>query len=93
MELSSIAQPLVEPLSERELEVQRLMATGLKYQEITGKLVISVNTGHHHTRKIYGKLDVNSRALIHKNAKYFGVFLLVISTFSDFQMSIFSLYS
>ena len=70
MEMSSIPQPLVEPLSERELEVLRLMATGLKYQEIAGKLVVSVNTVRHHTRNIYGKLDVNSRALIYKNVKF-----------------------
>jgi len=57
-------------LSESELEVLHLMATGLKYQEITGKLVVSVNKVHHHTRNIYGKLDVNSRALIHKKVKF-----------------------
>ena len=93
VELSSIPEPLAELLSERELEVLGLMATGLKYQEIAGKLVVSVNTVCHHTRIIYGKLDVNSRALIHKNAKIFWRFFLVIGTFSDTQMSIFSLYS
>jgi LuxR family maltose regulon positive regulatory protein len=62
MELTTIPQPLVEPLSERELEVLRLMATGLKYQEIAENLVISVNTVRHHTRNIYGKLGVSSRA-------------------------------
>ena len=62
VEQTSIAQPLVERLSERELEVLRLMADGLKYQEIAGKLVISLNTVRHHTRNIYGKLEVNSRA-------------------------------
>jgi DNA-binding NarL/FixJ family response regulator len=61
--LSSIPQLLVEPLSERELEVRRLMATGLKYQEICGKLVVNVNTVRHHTRNNNGKIDVNSRAL------------------------------
>ena len=42
------------------------MATGLKYQEITGKLVVSVTTDRHYTRNINGILDVNSRALIQK---------------------------
>ncbi|MFC1922701.1 tetratricopeptide repeat protein [Chloroflexota bacterium] len=73
MEMSSIPQPLVEPLSERELEVLRLMATGLKYQEIAGKLVISLNTVRHHTRNIYGKLDVNSRAQAIARARDLGL--------------------
>jgi len=46
------------------------MAAGLKYKEIAGKLVVSGNTVRHHTRNIYGKLDVNSRALIYKNVKF-----------------------
>ena len=56
------AQPLIDPLSERELEVLRLMAVGLKYREVADELVISLNTVRHHTRNIYGKLGVSSRA-------------------------------
>jgi LuxR family maltose regulon positive regulatory protein len=55
------AQPLVEPLSEREIDVLRLMAAGLKYREVAEKLVISINTVRHHTRNIYSKLNVNNR--------------------------------
>jgi LuxR family maltose regulon positive regulatory protein len=73
LELVTIVQPLAEPLSERELEVLRLMATGLKYQEIAGKLVVSVNTVRHHTRNIYGKLDVNSRAQAIARAQDLGL--------------------
>ncbi len=62
VEMSAITQPLVEPLSDREIEVLRLMADGLKYKEIAEKLVISLNTIRHHTRNIYGKLGVSSRA-------------------------------
>jgi LuxR family maltose regulon positive regulatory protein len=54
-------QILVEPLSEREIEVIRLMAEGYKYKEIAERLVVSINTVRHHTRNIYGKLDVNNR--------------------------------
>jgi LuxR family maltose regulon positive regulatory protein len=54
-------QFLVEPLSEREIEVLHLMAEGYKYQEIAERLVISINTVRHHNRNIFGKLNVNSR--------------------------------
>jgi LuxR family maltose regulon positive regulatory protein len=72
-ELLFTPQLLVEPLSERELEVLRLMADGLKYKEIADKLVISVNTVRHHTRNIYGKLDVNSRAQSVARARDLGL--------------------
>jgi LuxR family maltose regulon positive regulatory protein len=52
---------LVEPLSEREIEVLHLIADGYKYQEIAERLVISINTVRHHTRNVYGKLNVNNR--------------------------------
>lgn len=54
-------QRLVEPLSEREIEVLRLMAEGYKYKEIAERLVVSINTVRHHTRNVYGKLEVNNR--------------------------------
>lgn len=52
---------LFEPLSERELEVLRLVAAGLKNKEIAGRLFISQNTVRFHTKNIYGKLDVHNR--------------------------------
>jgi LuxR family maltose regulon positive regulatory protein len=61
IESTPAAQPLVEPLSEREIEVLRLMAAGLKYKEVAEQLVISVNTVRHHTRNVYSKLNVNNR--------------------------------
>jgi LuxR family maltose regulon positive regulatory protein len=56
-----IRQNLVEPLSEREIEVLRLMAEGYKYKEIAERLVVSINTVRHHTRNVYDKLDANNR--------------------------------
>ena len=55
------AQPLVEPLSERELEVLGLLSTGASNGEIAEQLVIAVGTVKRHTLKIYQKLGVNSR--------------------------------
>ena len=54
-------QSLVEPLSERELEVLELVAEGLPNQEIGKRLHISLSTVKGHTTNIYGKLGVNSR--------------------------------
>jgi LuxR family maltose regulon positive regulatory protein len=62
MERSVNTQDLVEPLSEREIEVLRLMAEGYKYKEIAERLVVSINTVRHHIRNVYSKLDVNNRA-------------------------------
>jgi LuxR family maltose regulon positive regulatory protein len=55
------AQPLVEPLTRRELEVLNLLAAGLTNQEIADTLTITVGTVKRHTINIYGKLDVNNR--------------------------------
>jgi LuxR family maltose regulon positive regulatory protein len=54
-------QDLIDPLSERELEVLRLLATELSGPEISRRLVISLNTLRTHTKNIYSKLAVASR--------------------------------
>jgi LuxR family maltose regulon positive regulatory protein len=58
---SPAAQPLVEPLTEREIEVLRLVAGGLSNREIACELVVAVSTVKTHINHIYGKLDVRSR--------------------------------
>ena len=58
---SEKVQPLVEPLSVRELEVLSLIARGGSNQEIARELVIAVGTVKTHLNKIYGKLEVHSR--------------------------------
>jgi len=53
--------PGIEHLTERELEVLRLLSGGLMYKEIADKLNVSFNTVHTLSRRIYEKLHVNSR--------------------------------
>jgi LuxR family maltose regulon positive regulatory protein len=50
-----------EPLSEREVQVLRLLATDLTGPEIADQLFMSVNTFRTHTRHVFTKLDVNTR--------------------------------
>lgn len=52
---------LIEPLSDREREVLRLIADGLSNQEIAAKLIVGLGTVKTHINNIYRKLDVNSR--------------------------------
>jgi len=53
--------PLIEPLSERELEVLRLIVAGCSNREIADRLVIAVSTVKWYVNAIYGKLQVESR--------------------------------
>jgi LuxR family maltose regulon positive regulatory protein len=52
---------LIEPLSERELEVLRLIAAGLSNCEIADQLVVAISTVKTHINHIYRKLDVSKR--------------------------------
>jgi LuxR family maltose regulon positive regulatory protein len=54
-------QPLVEPLTDRELEVLELLAEGLSNRQIGQRLFVSLPTVKSHTGSIYGKLGVHSR--------------------------------
>ncbi len=54
-------QPLVDPLSERELDVLRLLASDLDGPDIARELTVSLNTLRTHTKRIYAKLGVTSR--------------------------------
>lgn len=70
---SFIPQPLIEPLSERELEILRLIAAGLSNGEIAEKLVVTVGTVKWHLNNIYGKLDARSRTQAVARAREVGV--------------------
>ena len=56
-----VNQGLIEPLSERELDVLRLLGTDLDGPDIARALIVSLNTVRTHTRNIYAKLGVNNR--------------------------------
>jgi LuxR family maltose regulon positive regulatory protein len=66
-------QPLVDPLSPRELEVLALIAEGLSNRQIADELIISVGTVKAHTSNIYGKLGVGSRAQAMVAARQLGI--------------------
>jgi LuxR family maltose regulon positive regulatory protein len=59
--VGELAQPLIESLSERELDVLRLLDTRLSSTEIGEELSISANTVRFHIKNIYGKLGVHRR--------------------------------
>ena len=71
--LARRSSSLVEPLSERELEVLQLVAQGLANREIASRLFLSLNTVKAHTRNIYGKLGVRSRTQAVARARALGI--------------------
>ncbi|MBN1979278.1 MAG: LuxR family transcriptional regulator [Anaerolineae bacterium] len=64
---------LPEPLSDREMEVLRLIAAQMSNQEIADALVISVNTVKTHIRRLYGKLGVSSRLAAVERGRALGL--------------------
>jgi len=67
------AQPLLEPLSRRELEVLRLVAQGLSNQEISERLFLALGTVKGHNQKIFGKLGVQRRTEAIARARELGL--------------------
>jgi len=64
---------LVEPLSERELEVLRLIASGCSNAEICARLVIALGTVKRHINNIYGKLGAQNRTQAINKARQEGL--------------------
>jgi LuxR family transcriptional regulator, maltose regulon positive regulatory protein len=60
-DITPVRQGLIEPLSERELDVLRLLGSDLDGPDIARELVVSLSTVRTHTRNIYAKLGVNNR--------------------------------
>ncbi len=66
-------ETLVEPLSDRELEILRLMADGLSNREIASQLVITEGTVKNHVTNILGKLGVRDRTQAALKARDIGL--------------------
>ena len=64
---------LIEPLSQRELDILRLFKTELSGPEIAQELVIALSTVRTHTKSIYSKLNVNDRRMAVKRAIELGL--------------------
>jgi ATP/maltotriose-dependent transcriptional regulator MalT len=67
------AQSLIEPLSQRELEVLHLIAQGLSNQEMSERLVLALETVKGHNKKIFGKLQVQRRTEAVARARELGL--------------------
>ena len=70
---SPIKQALIEPLSERELDVLRLLGTELDGPAIARELMVSLNTMRTHTKNIYAKLAVTNRRAAVRRAAELGL--------------------
>ncbi|MGD8819560.1 MAG: LuxR C-terminal-related transcriptional regulator, partial [Anaerolineae bacterium] len=66
-------QPLIDPLSEREMDVLRLLPTGMSNPEIADHLYIAVSTVRSHLKSIYSKLNVHKRWDAVQRAKESGL--------------------
>ena len=64
---------MIDPLSERELDVLRLLGTDLDGPDIARELVVSLNTVRTHTKNIYAKLGVTSRRAAVRRAVELGL--------------------
>jgi LuxR family maltose regulon positive regulatory protein len=69
----SMASPLVDPLSERELEVLQLLVQGASNQKIAQELAIAIDTVKRHVSHIFSKLDVQNRIQAARRAEELGL--------------------
>jgi LuxR family maltose regulon positive regulatory protein len=71
---NDLQSTIIEPLSERELEVLRLLGTELSGPEIARELIVSLNTLRTHTKNIFNKLGVNNRRAAVRRAEKLNLF-------------------
>jgi len=68
-----VQSEMIEPLSDREIEVLQLIAEGLINPEISLRLCVSLNTVKTHTRNIYAKLGVHTRTQAVARGRALGI--------------------
>lgn len=66
-------QPLIEPLTDREITILRLMAANLSHREIADELYLSTNTIKWYTSRIYSKLGVHRQSNAVTRAQELGI--------------------
>ncbi len=71
--IKNLKSEITEPLSERELEVLKLLRSELSGPEIARLLVVSLNTLRTHTKNIFAKLGVNNRRAAVRRAEELGL--------------------
>ena len=64
---------LIEPLSERELELLRLLPSHLSYREIGERMYLSTNTVKSYVKSVYRKLDADRRTEAVEHARSIGL--------------------
>jgi len=70
----TIYQQIIEPLSQRELDILRLISQGLSNQDISKKLFLALDTVKGHNRRIFDKLQVQRRTEAVARARELGLF-------------------
>ena len=70
----SISGPVLEPLTDRELEILRLIDEGLSNRDIAQRLVVTLETVKWYNKQIYGKLGVHTRTQAVARAREVGLF-------------------
>jgi LuxR family maltose regulon positive regulatory protein len=71
--IDHLKKAIGEPLTDREVEVLRLLATSMTSNEIAAELYIAPSTARTHIKNIYSKLSVNRRMEAVHRAKELGV--------------------
>ena len=74
LKMTNLKSQIVEPLSERELDVLRLLRSDLSGPEIAQRLIVSLNTLRTHTKNIFNKLGVNNRRAAVRRAEELDLF-------------------